>query len=162
MARKSNSTKKQISSSQDDQQIQLLQQGLICHEDGLIQKAKIIYKEILKKTPTHFHALHLLGLIASQEKNYTLAVCLITKAIEIYPDNAVFHSNKGVALQELKEFEAAISSFKKAISLQSDYADAYANCGNAFQGLKQFEAAIASYDKAISIQPSSAAFNFNR
>ena len=57
MARNPNSTKKQITSSQDDQQIQLLQQGLIYHEDGLIQKAKIIYKEILKKTPTHFIAL---------------------------------------------------------------------------------------------------------
>ena len=162
MKRKIHSLNKKISVALEDQLSQKLQQGLIHHQNGFIQEAKTIYNEILKRQQMHFHAMHLLGLIASQEKNYQLAVDLITKAIEIYPDNPAFHSNLGLALKELKEFDAAISSFKKAISIQPDFAEAYANCGNTLQLLKRFEDAIVNYDKAISIRPDFASFYFNR
>ena len=160
--RKINSSKRQDLLSLEDQLTQKLQQGLMHHQNGLIQEAKVIYAEILNRQPTHFHAIHLLGLIASKEKNYQLAVDLITKAIIIYPDNPAFHSNLGLALKELKKFDAAIGSFKKAISIQPNFAEAYANYGNVLQILKHFDAAIASYDKAISIQPDFASFYFVR
>ena len=107
MKRKISSLKRQGSPLLEDQLTQELQQGLMHHQNGLIQKAKIIYEEILNRQPLHFHAIHLLGLIASKEKNYQLAVDLITKAITIYPDNAAFHSNLGLALKNLKKFHLA-------------------------------------------------------
>jgi len=160
--RKFNSPKRHGLPFPEDQFTQKLQQGLMHHQNGFTQEAKIIYAEILNRQPRHFHAIHLLGLIAIKEKNYQLAVDLITKAIIIYPNNAAFHSNLGLALKELEKFDTAISSFKKAISIQPDFAEAYANYGNVLQILKQFDAAIANYDRAISIQPDFAAFYFGR
>jgi tetratricopeptide (TPR) repeat protein len=87
MKRKFNSSYRKVSSALEEQLSQKLQQGLRKHQDGFIQEAKTIYKEILNIQPMYFHAMHLLGLIATQEKNYQLAVDLISKAIEIYPDN---------------------------------------------------------------------------
>ena len=59
--RKINSSKRQDLLSLEDQLTQKLQQGLMHHQNGLIQEAKIIYAEILNRQPMHFHAIHLLG-----------------------------------------------------------------------------------------------------
>ena len=61
MKQKISSLKRQASPLLEDQLTQKLQQGLMHHQNGLIQKAKIIYEEILNRQPLHFHAIHLLG-----------------------------------------------------------------------------------------------------
>ncbi len=123
------------------------------HQNGRLQEAEAIYRQILKFQPKHFDSLHLLGVIAYQTKNYRSAVDLIGQAIEIYPHAAAFYSNRGNALLELKRQKAAIADYDKAILLKPDYAQAYNNRGSALQELKQLEAALASYDKAITLAP---------
>jgi len=139
----------------------LLQQGLIYHQNGMLKEAKSAYQIILNQQSGHFHALHLLGMIATQEKKYLLALDLIDQAIVLCPNNAVFYNSRGLALEELNELEFGINSFDIAISIQPDYAVAFANRGNVQHKLKQYEAAINSYDKAISIQPNFAVAFFN-
>ena len=140
----------------------LLQQGLIYHQNGMLKEAKSAYQIILNQQSGHFHALHLLGMIATQEKKYRLALDLIDQAIVLCPNNAVFYNSRGLALEELNELEFGINSFDIAISIQPDYAVAFSNRGNVQHKLKQYEAAINSYDKAISIQPNFAVAFFNR
>jgi len=129
------------------------QQAWALHQKGQLAHAQSLYEEILKMQPEHYDALHLLGVIAGQTKNYQRAITLIDTAIRIQPNNAAFYANRGNVLQELKQLEAAVASYDKAIALKPNYAEAYANRGNALQELKQLEAAVASYDKAIALKP---------
>ena len=54
-----------------------LSEAVALHQQGRLEQAKQIYVEILQGNPKHFDALHLLGLVAAQTKNYHDAVDLI-------------------------------------------------------------------------------------
>jgi len=137
------------------------QQAMALHQNGRLQEAEVLYRQVLKFQPRHVDSLHLLGVVAYQAKNYRAAAELIGQAIEIHPHAAAFYSNRANALLALKQQKAAIADYDKAISLQPDYAQAYNNRGSALQELKQFGAALASYDKAIELDPGYAqAYNY--
>ena len=48
------------------------QDGLALHRQGKIAEAEHIYLEVLQRDPTHFLALHLLGLITAQRRQIEL------------------------------------------------------------------------------------------
>ena len=102
-----------------------LTEALALHQQGRLGQAKEIYEELLNANPQNADALHLLGVVAYQTKNYQGAVDLIGKAIESNPNHAAYYSNRGLALQEVRQLEAALSSYDKAISLQPIYAEAF-------------------------------------
>ena len=129
-----------------------LQQAIALHQKGQLPQAQALYEEILTTQPKHFDSLHLLGVIAYQTNDHQRAVDLIGKAIELYPKNAAFYSNRGSALKALQQLDAAIASYDKAIALKADFAEAYSNRGVALQELKQLDAALASYNKAIALK----------
>ena len=133
--------------------LQTLHNAIALHQQGQLGQAEAIYLELLQIQPRNADALHLLGVIANQTGSYQSSVDLIDQAIEINANVASYHSNRGLALQELKQLEAAVASFDKAIALKPSYAEAYYNRGNALQGLKLLEAAVASFDKAFDINP---------
>lgn len=140
---------------------QLYQQGLAFHHKGQITQAKSLYDQALKYYPTHSDALHLSGIIASEQKKYKLASHLIKKAIQINPNNAAAYSNLGNVLKELKQFDAALASYNQAINLDPNVATFYFNQGTVLHELKQYDAAVASYDRAIALNPHYAkAYNF--
>ncbi len=97
----------------DPKIVQIFQQGLSWHQRGQLLQAKAAYEQVLGKQPKHFDALHMLGVIALQTKNLTLADELIGKAIEINPNVASAYSNRGTALKELKRLDDALASYDK-------------------------------------------------
>jgi len=153
---------KAVASKSQSEVAALFIQGIALHQQGQLALAKLIYEQVLAKQPIHFNALHLLGVIAAQSKNPTLAVELIGKAIEVNCMNAEAHSNIGNALQELKRVDEAIASYDRAIMIKPDYAQAYYNRGEALIAQKRVLEAIASYDRAIEIKPDYAQAFYNR
>ena len=137
-----------------------LQTAIGLHKSGRFAEAQALYERILRSNPRHADALHLLGVIASQQQQFSKAVELIGKAIAAHPTSAPFYSNRGLALKELRKFDAALSDYNKALSLNPAYAEAFYNRGLVFSALHKFESALADYDKAISFKPAYAeAFN---
>ncbi len=145
-----------------DQSRAKFQQAFQYHQSGQLAQAQLLYDEILQLQPRHFDSLHLSGVVASQTKNFHKAVELIGKAIEICPDNAIFHSNYGNTLKELKQYEAAVASYDRAIALKPGFAEAWNNRGVALEELREYEAAVAGYDQAISLKPDYAEAYSNR
>jgi tetratricopeptide (TPR) repeat protein len=139
-----------------------LLEALALHQRGQLQEAQKRYDEILRMQPHNHDALHLLGLLESQAGHHQRAVDLIGQAIAISPANAVFHSNLGISLQDLKQLPAAIASFERAIAINPGLAEAHYNRGNALQELQELEAAVASYDHALAINPDYAKAHSNR
>ena len=141
---------------------QLFAQGFALHQQGRLALAQACYEQVLEMQPGNSNALHMLGGIACQTKQFNRAVDLIGKAIEIDPGNAAAYFNRGTAFQELRQLDAAVQSYDKAVALKPDFAAAYSNRGIALQELKQFDAAVQSYDKAIALKPDLAEAYSNR
>jgi predicted O-linked N-acetylglucosamine transferase (SPINDLY family) len=140
----------------------LFQQGLGFHQEGQLAQAKEIYERLLKTQPEQADALNLLGLIALQTNNPTLAAKLIGKAISIKSDNADSYSNHGNALLQINRYAEAFESCNKAIALKPNHANAHFNRGIALEKLDRLDESVNSYDKAISLKQNYADAYFNR
>ena len=83
----------------------LLKKGLQLHQEGQYEKAKEIYLEIIKVNKFNYDALHLLGIIYLQNKEYQISLNFIKAAIKIQPNAAAFYSNQGNALKGLNNLK---------------------------------------------------------
>jgi tetratricopeptide (TPR) repeat protein len=140
----------------------MLNAAMALHQKGQLQQAKAGYEAILAAQPQHYQALHLLGLVAVQTGNFAQAVDLIGKAIDLFPHNADFFANRGLALQQLQQLEAAVAHYNKAIALNPKHVGACSNRGMALHRLGQLDAALASYDQAVALNPGVAEFHVFR
>jgi len=98
----------------------------------------------------------LLGNVEYSKTNYSKAVELYEKAIELKPDDADAWTNKGVTLRKLNRHEEALKAHEKAIELKPDLADAWYNKGVTLDDLNRYEEALKAYDKAIELKPDDA------
>ena len=140
----------------------LFRRALAMHEQSRLAEARALYEQTVRVEPRHFHALHLLGIIALQNNQAEAAVDLFGRAILIDPSSVAAHVNQGNAQHERHRFDDAIACYDKAIALKPDCAEAYHNRGNALRELKTYAAAIASYDTAIALKPDYAEAHQNR
>ncbi len=65
-------------------------------------------------------------------KKFNKTLLFSTKAIEINPQSAIAHYNKGLALSNLGKNEEAIKEYDKALEIDPKYVDGYYNKGNSF------------------------------
>jgi tetratricopeptide (TPR) repeat protein len=140
---------------------QLFAQGLNCHKQGDLQKAKEIYQRVLALSSKHFDALHLIGVIFAQTGAPERAFEMITRAIKINPNYPSAYYNRGFSLLTLKRFEEAIVNYDRAIALNPQYAEAYCNRAIALNELKRVKEAILSCEHAITINPEYADAHYN-
>lgn len=141
---------------------QRFEAGFALHQQGRIPEAERIYAEVLRAAPRHFGALHLLGVIALQTRQYERAVDWLSKSISVDRKYAPAHNNLGYALWALKRHEEAVASYSKAIALDRNYAEAYNNRGNAQNDLGRLREALSNFDKAIQLKPDYANAHSNR
>jgi tetratricopeptide (TPR) repeat protein len=121
-----------------------------------------LYEDILESHPTHYRALHALGVIEGRKNNWVRAAELLGRAVAVNPLDASAHCDRGVAFKGLKQWQAALACYDRAIALRADYAEAHSNRGNVLRDLQQFEAALASYDRAIALRADYAEAHYNR
>jgi predicted TPR repeat methyltransferase len=139
-----------------------LQQAVDLHQQGHLQPAQALYRQVLELNPRQFDALHLLGVIARQQGDAAQAIALISRAIEIDGQQAKAHANLGVALLDAGRADDALASYERAIALLPAYAMAWSNRGNALRKLGRLEEALQSYQRALDIQPGYAEAHCNR
>lgn len=129
----------------------LLQRALQAHQQGRLDTADDLYRQVLALAPRQFDALHLLGVVARQRGDAREAVDLIRDALRVDPSQARAHANLGAALQDLGETEAALNSYDTALRLDPRYPLAWNNRGNALRRLKRFPEALDSYEHALGL-----------
>lgn len=131
----------------------LFSQGIAQHKQGKLSEAHSLYQQVLKLVPQQADALHMLGVIELQLKNYAQAVQLISRAKSIKPDNDLIHFNLGNALRALGQFSEAGEAFSKALQLRPDHLEALKNLGNVYKEQNRMAEAIACYDRLLSKAP---------
>lgn len=93
------------------------------------------------------------AIVAAMEYEFSDALVLINRAVELAPTDGVIHSNRGNILKELGRYDEALIALDRAIKLAPNYAEAYNNKGNVLQELYRYEDALEWYDRAINLNP---------
>jgi len=131
------------------------------HRSGRLQKAKALYRKILKLDAGNADALHMLGLLLHQQNDHETAIRLFNQAIEHGPESTEVYTNLGSALQSCNRIDEAIAAFRQAIKINPDYALAHNNLGNALREAGENNEAIASFRHAIGLSPNYALAHYN-
>jgi protein O-GlcNAc transferase len=131
----------------------LIQEGLALHRQGKLGDAKRIYEKIIQKQSDHFDALHLLGVINAQVKQYKVSLQFFDKALQINKTKFEVFNNRGNVLFELKRLDEALTSYDEALRIKPDYLEALSNRGITLRELKRLEDALKNDDEALRIKP---------
>ena len=127
--------------------------ALARHQAGDLVQARRGYLEILRSSPRHFDAKHLLGVIAHQQGEHEQAVKLIREALLLSPHVASAHNNLGSALMALGRHEEAKTCFNNALALEPGYIEARYNLGNAQFALRELDAAAETFTAVTQALP---------
>jgi predicted O-linked N-acetylglucosamine transferase (SPINDLY family) len=124
------------------------------HKNGDLKNAKDLYLQILEADSHNYNALHMLGVIASQEKNFSHSIDLLQRAILIKSDDPRAFYNLGLASYELGNFNLAEEYYLKSLGLQNKSKELYSNLASTYKRLQNLDAAINYFQKAIDIDRS--------
>jgi tetratricopeptide (TPR) repeat protein len=123
------------------------------HQAGRLLEAAHSYREILTIDRDHADALHLLGLIAFQTRDYEEASALIQRAIVSNPQVPPYYSHLGLSLHMQGKLAESAATFERGLELDPDFAEAHSNLGNLLQAQGKLDAAVSRYKRALEINP---------
>ncbi|MDW8235996.1 MAG: tetratricopeptide repeat protein [Bacteroidia bacterium] len=83
-----------------------------------------------------------------KKKEYQAALEKYNEAIQLEPNNAMYHFRKGEVLGHLKKYQEAIASYQKALELNPGLTAAYARMAGVYMKQKDYNAAISAYNQA--------------
>ncbi|HEY0961376.1 MAG TPA: tetratricopeptide repeat protein [Pseudomonadales bacterium] len=121
--------------------------------EGRADSAMTAWRDVLKLNPDHDIALHGLGDLHRQRREFQQALPLIQQAIIMQPRIPQYHNTLGMLFQQKGEFEKALIFHRRAIDLDSKYAAAHCNLGVALKNLQRLDDAVEEYRKALEIDP---------
>ena len=107
----------------------LLQQAMQLQQRGQLDEAETHYRQLLARQPGHADALHLLGVLHAQRRDFSQAQDLIWQAIMAKPDEAMFHNNLANVFVERGQLAQAEPMYVRAIELDGGRIDALSNLG---------------------------------
>lgn len=76
---------------------------------------------------------------------------LLTKAIELEPNNSTAYHNRGFSHHALKNYSQAISDYTKAIEFDPENHDSYCGRGCVYNDIGEYEKAVADLKKSIEL-----------
>jgi protein O-GlcNAc transferase len=134
----------------------LLRAGIDAQKKGENETARRIYQRVLRSSPDHPHALHLLGVLADGEGRHDEAVRLIRRALPALAPKANVHNNLGNALRHAGEPAAARRCYERALDLDGSYAKACFNLGALLAAPGPEEDTVAAREqlrRAVALEP---------
>lgn len=130
-----------------------LASALALHQAGRLDDAEAGYLAVLKGNPDNTDALHLLSVLYLQRGFAEQSLPIIERVLELAPDAADAHGNKGSALQALERFDEAILAFRIAIQYAPETAHHHYNLGNSLRAAGDKTAAVDAYRHALRAAP---------
>ncbi|MBD2740892.1 TonB family protein [Coleofasciculus sp. FACHB-1120] len=102
------------------------------------------------------------GLDKLDAGDYKAAVDLLSKVLEVNPNDTEAYYNRAVALVELEDYKKAIADYSKVLQLDPQDDEAYLNRGLARTELEDDAGAIADYSEVIKLKPDQAEAYYQR
>ena len=137
---------------------QVFERAVQCHRAGKTAEAERLYRTVLSEDPGHHPSLHLLSTLALQEGRDTEAAAMLERAVELAPEQPVYHANLGEVYRRLGQLPEAARALSRALAIQPDFAEAAFNVGVVLETNEELESAIAYYERAADLKPGMLAF----
>ena len=123
------------------------------HQKGSLKEAATIYRRLIKNNPKNYHALHFLGIIEADSRNFADAKPLMACSLSIQPPNIEFINNYATMLFNSGDHKDAIEICNRGLRIDGKnthliYINALClfRIGNLSESLRQF-------DRLVSYQP---------
>ncbi len=131
------------------------------HRAGRLAEAETGYRAVLRLSPTHADAWHLLGVVAQQQGRAADAVMHIKKALSLREPDAATLTNLGISLAALGRNDEAAAAFEQALTRDPNASATLFALGNTLRALGRLADAERRYRQAIAQAPAQAAFHNN-
>lgn len=123
------------------------------HQQGKLNQAERLYRQILGKTPHQPDTLNALGILLTELGKTDEAVSIFHKAIQANYKVAHVHLNLGEALRAAKRYEDAATAINRALQIQPHYPEAEFCLGSLFHDQQQLAEATTCYRNAVKGAP---------
>lgn len=131
----------------------MLGQAVQAFQNGELNHAEKILKNLLQGQPNLLPALQIMGLIRASTGNYREAAMFLKKAVKISPADPSLHYNLAKALSEDGLDAESLPHHEKATKLAADMPEAWLNFSKSLTNLKRFNDALKAVDTALKINP---------
>ncbi len=129
-----------------------LKRAIALHRNGQIDKAEILYLDLLKKDENNSSILQLLGTVYLQKKNYKLSERYFLKSLNIDPNNPATINNLGILNKQNKKLDKAINYFDINIK-KNNFLNSWVNKSNILIENKRFEEGLQFSKNALKKYP---------
>jgi tetratricopeptide (TPR) repeat protein len=123
------------------------------HKEGKIDAALASFAKILAREPAHALALHWIGFIHNQRREYDLAVEVLKRAIVERPGTPSFHLTLAESFRNLGQLPRAVGCCRTALKLSPDYPEALCTLGLSIQALGRPGDAVGHFRRALELRP---------
>ena len=94
-----------------------MQVAVALHNQGELDKAEFIYREILAVDPNNFYALRFLGCLCRLKEEYFEGVELLKQAASLRPEDKDVFLNLGNILADAGRHAEALTALRRCIAL---------------------------------------------
>lgn len=122
-------------------------------QTGDFLEAERIYRDILAAEPENADALHMLGVLFSQQGKQELALAHLARAVQLNPVPPFYHSNLGNVFHAMGRLSDAVLCYEEALRLDPDYAEAHGNLANTLDRLGRSTDALTHRLEAVRLRP---------
>ena len=136
-----------------EQIMQQLQAAVELHNQGELDQAEVIYRNVLSVDPNNFYALNFCGCICREKRSFDEGIDLLSRAATLQPGDADVIYNLGNVLKDAERWDEAMSCYEKSLGLRADYPDALNNLGVCLNEVGRYEHSEIVLRRAVSIQP---------
>jgi Tfp pilus assembly protein PilF/glutathione synthase/RimK-type ligase-like ATP-grasp enzyme len=130
----------------------LFEKGYLCEQLGRPADARVLYRQVLGRVPTHLGALTNLGNMLFASDGLIEANNLYWQAVKAYPEHLVSRTNLGNLLLKVGQFAAAREQFEAALRIDPAYRAAHAGLAYVMEELGDADRAALYRSKAFSGQ----------
>lgn len=129
----------------------MFQKAVALHQNGALNEAESIYRQILETAPDNADVLNLLGLIAQAKGIHNEAVTCFYKAALSAPKHFPIFFNLAVSLEAMGRHLEATEAYQKVLTLKPDVKEAYLGLGNIFWQRGKTDEAMQAFENALKI-----------
>ena len=129
----------------------MFQKAVELQQNGALNEAEKLYRQILETVPDNADVLNLLGLIAQTKGLHQEAVAYFYKAANAAPNHFPIYFNLAVSLGACKKYAEAAEAYRKVIQLHPQCKEAFYGLGNLYWQQNNLDDAAENFALALKL-----------